>query len=104
MMDIFGTDFTQFGDFKANNATKEGCSLVWDSVPGPGATLDQLGTLLGVLGASKPPKYTPKCLFWGHCGPDFSRFWEFKTQSASWESCGIVWDSIPVAWDQFTPI
>ena len=79
LRNILGTDFTQFGDFKANNATKEGCSLVWDSVPGPGATLDQLGTLLGVLGASKPPKKTPQdAYFWVISGQIFSDFGNLK--------------------------
>ena len=75
---IFGPHFTQFGDFKANNATKEGCSLVWDSVPGPGATLDQLGTLLGVLGASNPQNTPQNAYFGGIVDQIFPDFGNLK--------------------------
>ena len=53
----------------------------------------------GGPGSSKPPKYTPKWLFLGQFGSNFSQFWDFNAHNATWEGCGIVWDIVPMVWN-----
>ena len=100
----FWPDFFRFWEFKTQSASWDSCGIVWDSIPVAWDQFTPIWMRMVGPGSVKPPKYTPKCLFLGHFWPDFSQFWEFKTQNASWEGCGIVWDIVPVAWDQFTPI
>jgi len=39
----------------------------------------------------------------GHFWPNFHQIWDFKAQNATWEGCGIVWDSVPVVWNNLGP-
>ena len=75
----------------------------WYTVPNCHNPWTILNTPGELLGAQKKPKYTPKRAFWGHFWPNFHPFWYFKAQNATWEGCGLVWDSIPVAWNHLGP-